>query len=378
MKRLKWVIKEIIKYVGIRCMGMVVRLLYIFPIKQNRIILHSFNGKQYSCNPRTVSEYIVKHYPNQYEIIWAFNEPNKFLFLEKDGIKIVKYSSVKRIFYEATARISINNCGSYSWIPLRKNQMHINTWHAGGAYKKLQNDIFGDANRKKTAKETSHMLSSGTLFTEYMLKRTFDFKGQILPIGLPRNDVLFSEKETKKRAKKVKAFYKIRSDKFVVLYAPTWRFDGNIPQPDFNRIVDAIKVKFDRESVILVRNHTYSNNKYSNAMDVSEYMDMQDLLCAADMLITDYSSSIWDYSFTNRPCFLYVNDLSKYETDPGLCTDISKWGFPVCLNDSELYDEIISYDVNVFEKRIEEMHQYYGSFENGNATEKFCQLILES
>ena len=91
MKRLKWVIKEIIKYIGIRCMSMVVSLLYVFPIKQNRIILHSFNGKQYSCNPRSISEYIVKHYPNQYEIIWAFNEPNKFLFLEKDGIKIVKY-----------------------------------------------------------------------------------------------------------------------------------------------------------------------------------------------------------------------------------------------------------------------------------------------
>ena len=376
MKRLKWVIKEIIKYIGIRCMSMVVSLLYVFPIKQNRIILHSFNGKQYSCNPRSISEYIVKHYPNQYEIIWAFNEPNKFLFLEKDGIKIVKYRSIKRIFYEATAQISINNCGSYSWIPLRKKQMHINTWHAGGAYKKLQNDIFVDANRKKTAKETSHMLTSGTLFTKYMIQQTFNFEGEILKIGMPRNDVLFSEKDMNERAEKVKAFYKIPSDKFIVLYAPTWRFDGNIPQPDFNIITDAIKKRFDREVVIFVRNHNYSNNKCSGAVDVSEYMDMQDLLCTSDMLITDYSSSIWDYSFTNRPCFLFVNDLEKYGADPGFCTDIHNWGFPICLNNSELCDAISSFDERVFKQKMKEKHEYYGSYETGTATEKFCQLIL--
>lgn len=378
MKRLKWIIQEIVKYIGIRGMSVLVRILYAFPIKQNRIIFHSFLGKQYSCNPRAISEYIIQHYPNQYEIIWAFIETDKFKYLEKDNIKLVKYRSLKRIFYEATSKISINNCGTYSWIPLRKKQIHVNTWHAGGAYKKLQSDIFVSLNRKKTGRETSHMLSSGSLFSKYMLQQAFEFKGKVLEIGMPRNDVFFSKADIKKRTEIIKKYYQLAEEKFIVLYAPTWRFDGNIPQPDFNIIEKGIRKRFNKEAIILVRNHNYSNHKYTNSVDVSDYMDMQDLLCAADMLITDYSSSIWDYSFTNRPCFLYVNDLSKYETDPGLCTDISKWGFPVCLNDSELYDEIISYDVNVFEKRIEEMHQYYGSFENGNATEKFCQLILES
>ena len=94
------------------------------------------------------------------------------------------------------------------------------------------------------------------------------------------------------------------------------------------------------------------------------------------MLITDYSSSIWDYSFTNRPCFLFVNDLEKYGADPGFCTDIHNWGFPICLNNSELCDAISSFDERVFKQKMKEKHEYYGSYETGTATEKFCQLIL--
>lgn len=376
MKRLIWIIKELIKFAAIRILSILVRVLYIFPIKKNRIILHSFNGKQYSCNPRAISEYISANYPGCYEIIWAFNEPEKFCFLEKEGIKIVNYHSFKRVFYEATSSISINNCGSYSWIPLRKGQFHINTWHAGGAYKKLQDDVFASLNRKKTGNETSHMISSGQRFTDYMLKQTFDFHGTILEIGMPRNDIFFNKEKMESHSIKVRKYYKVSKEQFLVLYAPTWRFDGNIPCPNFDMIKDAIQQRFKKDAVIMVRNHNYSDNNYLGTINASEYPEMQELLCTADILITDYSSSIWDYSFTYKPCFLYVNDLDKYTKDPGFFTDIHTWGFPVCLNDQQLYDNIISFEEKEFYKQIYEQHQYFGSFETGRATEEFCKIIF--
>ena len=104
----------------IRILRVFMTVLHIFPIKQNRIILNSYTGTQYSCNPKYITEAILKRFPDKYEIIWTFKEPDKFQFLEEKGIKVVKYASIKRFYYEATAKVSINNIGSYSWQPIRR------------------------------------------------------------------------------------------------------------------------------------------------------------------------------------------------------------------------------------------------------------------
>lgn len=376
MKRFSYVIKEIIKSIGVDCISVLIRMLYIIPIKENRIFAHSFGGKQYSCNPRAFTEYVLEHYPSRYEIIWAFKEPKKWKYLEGKGIRIVKYNSFKRIVLEVTSKVSINNCGSYSWMPLRKKQYHVNTWHAGGAYKMLQNDFFAEKNRKKTGRQTTHMLSSGKKFTQCTIEREFDFHGDILNIGMPRNDRFFNKKIVQQYNRLVRKRYNIQDSAFIVLYAPTWRFDGIIPCPNMQNILIAVKERFKREPVLMLRNHNYSDIKNENAVDVTTYPDMQDLLCAADMLITDYSSSIWDFSFTGKAGFLYVTDLDKYEKDPGLFTDINEWGYPVCRNDQELIQAILDFDEKENQQRIQRKHEYFDSYESGCATSRLCDVLL--
>lgn len=376
MNMQSWVKKEKIKTLKIKCVRFVIRALYFLPIKKNRIVFFSFEGKQYSCNPKAISEYIETTYPGRFEIIWAFNNTNKHKYLEKHGIKVVKYKSIKRILLQITAKYSINNTGSYSWLPVRKGQHHINTWHAGGAYKRLQHDPNTDYNRKLTAKETTLMISSCKLFTKYNLWEQFSYRGKLLNIGMPRNDILFNKEAMDNKSALVRKKYKIDIKSMVVLFAPTWRYDGNIPCFDIKKVKSFLEEKYGTEVVVMVRNHSLSDKKYNESLDVSDYEDMQDLLCTADILITDYSSSIWDYSFTYKPCFLYVPDLDKYTAEQGFYTDIHTWGFPLCHNDDELLDMMDHYDENEFRLKMDNHHKLYGSYEKGTATKEFCERMF--
>ena len=102
---------------------------------------------------------------------------------------------------------------------------------------------------------------------------------------------------------------------------------------------------------------------------------MQDLLCAADMLISDYSSCIWDYSFTYKPCLLFVPDLKKYKSDRDFLIPIETWGFPLAETNDELVDIISDLDQNEFNDSMCYHHKLLGSYEKGIATEQICSII---
>lgn len=375
VRKRDWYIKETAKYLLIRLLQIGIRILYVIPVNSRRIVFHSYVGKQYSCNPRAITEYLLENYPDKYEIIWFFRDPDQYHYLKEKNIRVVKYFSIKRIILEVTARASINNCGSFNWIPVRKSQLHVNTWHGGGCYKKLSSESFIDITRELTASQTSHMISSSKFFSDYVVRREFQFKREILEIGMPRNDIFFDEKRIQERNTKVRKKYRVGSDKTIILYAPTWRFDTEIVCPDFDSVREAVRKWSGKDAVLFSRGHHYLKQILEDSIDTTDYPDMQDLLCAADILITDYSSSIWDYSFTYRPCFLYAADVDEYIEKRGFDKDIYTWGFPVCKSDKELYDAIVNFDQEDFREKMEKHHRELGSFENGRAAEEFCSFL---
>ena len=376
MKKETWEWKERIKRVAIRAVRGMIRVTYVLPVRDRRVFIYSYGGAQYACNPRAVSEYLVREHPGEYEVIWAFQDPERFAFLREQGIQLVQYRSLQRLICQVTAKYCINNSGGFSWNPRRKGQYHINTWHAGGAYKRLQHDAGADTNRRLTARETSHMISSCALFTKYNIREQFGFQGTVLEIGMPRNDVFFAPERMAERNREVRRSCGIPEDSLIVLFAPTWRYDGQIPEPDYDVLSKSVREKWGRDAVILVRNHSLSRKNYAGMKDVTDYGDMQDLLCAADLLITDYSSAIWDYSLTGRPCFLFVPDLEKYTEEQGFYTDIRGWGFPLCRDDRELREAILSFDSTAHRARMEKHQQDFGSFERGDAARRFCEAVF--
>ena len=117
-------------------------------------------------------------------------------------------------------------------------------------------------------------------------------------------------------------------------------------------------------------------NRHNRVIDVSSYVDMQELLAASDVLITDYSSSMWDFSFTGRPCFIYANDLSSYKMERNFHTPIDEWPFPLAERNEELKSNILNFDQHDYECKVRQHHEELGSYENGNASFELCNIIM--
>lgn len=369
--------RDFVKYIGIFFIRVIVRFFYVVPIKEERIMVSCYLGTQYAGNPKVISEYIQKLGEGKYEIIWAFKNKNHFAFLKDSGIRIVGYYSLKRLFLEATAKYCIDNAaGCYAWFPLRKGQYHIDTWHGGGCYKTdgvlEKRGVFALKRLLFNIQETTHMISSSSFFSQETLRKALLYKGRILEIGMPRNDILFASEKHAGIRQKIAAIYHLDMYKIWVLYAPTWREKGDVCDPDVEQLKKAVAARFGTEALFLKRTHKFMEPHTRQSMtDVTDYADMQDLLCACDILITDYSSSLWDFSFTFKPCFIYAPDAEAYQYNRGFYRDIHTWGFPVCEDDEELFHAVARFDEQAHKKNMEKHHKELGSFEKGNAAESF-------
>ncbi len=374
---------ELIKY----CLAFIIKLSWnilapFVPIKKGRIVFDSYLGSQYSCNPKALYEYLLNKDADSFEFIWAFSEPEKYDFLSKNkNTKICKYRSLKHKFYSFSAQMIVFNFHRTNEMPSRNGQIRLQTWHGGGCYKKTGKGIGYNSAihnwvlERQSKYDITHYVSSSQFFTDEVIHFQYGFYGNVLNIGMPRNDILFSSNEEVRSY--VRSELNIPNGTFAVLYAPTYRDNGTPLAPlDIAELSDSIKKRFGRDTVVLIRAHRFSRNyDFENAVDVSDYPDMQELLIACDMLISDYSSSIWDFSFTEKPCLLYTPDLENYEKIRGFDRDIHSWGFPVCKDNEELQNSILSFDENQFKCSMNKHHKDLGSFETGTACEQIYKLL---
>ena len=369
------------------CKRLFTKLFWIVPLKSNKIFFSSYEGKQYACNPKAVYEEL-KNEKKSYCYIWEYNSysiPDEL----KQNVTIVKHNSLSYFFHLLTAKYIITNSGISAAISLRKKQVCVNTWHGGGAYKKVgavvDEKINGTDCKELAimAKQTSYFLSSSREFTNVMEKSTFISQNKFLNIGMPRNDIFFLPLKMEILRKKVRDYYNLSDDKKVVLFAPTYRGkSGNMHYstliPDIDNLTKALKNKFGGEWMVLYRSHYYKTTVENNPLviDVSEYQDMQELLCLADVLITDYSSCIWDYSLIFRQCFLFVPDLEEYENERGgFYTQISSWPGIICKNDEELANKIFCYNRTEYIQKVESHHSSLVSYDKGTATKQLLRVL---
>jgi len=359
--------------------------MYIFPVKKNRIMFNSYSGRQYSCNPKAISEYLEQNYPGKYEIVWTFRGPENHKELADRGIKLCKTRSLKHFYYKLTSKVAVCNGTWGSEIPERKGQYDINTWHGGGGgYKRLYAQA-KDMNPIKLrwymldASRYSLMLASSETSLKNTVRKSLGHNGDALG-GTARNDILVNKNRDDLYIS-VKEKLGMSVDEKLVLYAPTFRKEKPAENYDIdlNVVTNALKKRFGGKWRPAVRFHYYIASQMATSnpsiINASDYPDMQELLYIADCVITDYSSLIWDYSLAYRPCLLYCTDLSYYENKRDFNKPIRTWGFPVCENNTELIDAILNFDENDFYKSMVKHHSENGSFEEGHTTEDVCRII---
>ena len=223
------------------------------------------------------------------------------------------------------------------------------------------------------------VLTSSATSLRTNARMAMKYKGIVLG-GTPRNDMLIN-RDRPDVNERVREYFNIPTEINIALYAPTWR-DGAEKKDfdiDYKGLKGTLEKKFGGQWVILRRFHWMAAEFFSDTsrdyIKAESYPDMQELLYAIDVLISDYSSSIWDFSFTGKPCFLLCFDLEKYKDERDFYNPINTWGFPVAQNNSELMNNILEFDQNLYVEAMKEQHIKNTSFESGHSTENVCKII---
>lgn len=197
--------------------------------------------------------------------------------------------------------------------------------------------------------------------------------------GLPRNDILVNGSD---KIKHIKKSLNIVDEK-ILLYAPTFRRDSTTEL--FN--ADLIHVKEKLEKItkfkwkVLLRLHPFisdfSNDvlKDKSVIDVTNYMDLSELLLITDYLISDYSSLMFDYAITFKPVQIYAPDFDKYISNDGITLEKDEIPFFISRDNKELLNNIEKFDEEYYIKTLKEFFKNQGLNETGKASEKIVELI---
>lgn len=353
-------------------------LLHVFwclPIKQRRIVFICYNCTQYSCNPKYISEYLHIHYPDLYELIW-FYTTNDIRDEIPEYVAKYKKNSLKYFISLMTADVVISNVTLPRVVPFRKKQCKINTWH-GTAFKGDKNKHGNDYNR------FDYFLAENLLTCNvFNRKDSFNYKGKIEKIGMPRNDILIRGDIDIKKA--IYDELGIPYTDKLILYAPTFRESEGTEcfDIDLGALIKTLSLKDSSNWRVLFRYHHMQENKVyiEGGIDVTSYPDMQRLLIAADILITDYSSTMWDFSLTGKQVILYATDIDRYinEERGEFYYPIEKLPFPIARNNTELQNIGLLFDKKTYDKEVARYHRELGRFNyQGDATQKFVKKFLE-
>lgn len=375
-------VKRICFAIGACCIRALTSFFNIFPLQKKRIMFYSFNGKYFNDNPRELYAALAEHSEDGYEFVWSFRNPEEHRRQFPDSTKLVKFRSLKHYYYMKTSKIVVYNVHEEGEVARRKRQFYIQTWHASNGYKNLKT-----SNKKIDRmidhlhhKNYSYVCSGCKSMEDRRVRESMQFKGEVIR-GTPRMDQIINCSQSSTREELCREL-QIPDYVKLLIFAPTWkenRSDINYGL-DYEVLRQCLTNKFGGEWYILVRFHPnvkaqreWDYGKY--VINVTNYPEMQKLLCASDVMISDYSSCVWDFSFTYRPCFLFLPNFEEIGGNDILEIPIEKWGFPYCYSMEELKTRISEFDYEVYSTNISNHHKIMGSYEDGNATNRAVALI---
>ena len=382
MLLLKSILRTLKKYIYIF-------LYYIFrtfPIQEKKIFLQNFNGKGYGDSPKYIAEEIIKR-KLDYKLVWAVNSKSSSDFPHK--IKKISYKSIRSIFHEVTSKIWIDNCRKQIYVRKRKNQYYIQTWHGGpNVLKKIEKDVESTLNPYyiSQAKHDSSLIDL-FLSSEKNKKNYYEsamwYSNEVFDCGSPADDIFFLNCENIKE--KIYSHYSLNKTTKIIFYAPTFRntFNTENYNLDFSSILDFLRKKTNEKWVFFVRLHPNISDKeniitYNNSIiNTTKYNDVQELLFSSDILISDYSGVILEFSMMKKPVFLYANDYDAYINERDFYYDLFSLPYPVAKTNSELLDNISNFDNDKYQKSLDAFFKKINLADDGNASRKVVDRIIQ-
>lgn len=370
--------------------GWIVVLFHIFhilPIKKNRVVFCNVWG--YGDNAKYIAQQLafkVRNHKAKAELIFITNHPT--LAHAPKEIKIVRTNSVTAVFALATAKVWVDSNRKEAYIRKRKGQYYIQTWHGGIPLKKIEGDCenyLGETyveRAKWDSAMTDLYLSNGGFCSE-MYRRAFWYTGEILECGTPRMDRLLRGKA--KGKEKIRKQYDLSLEEKIAIYAPTYRsqMDSDGYLKELSKIAETLSKRFQIPFVLLVRLHPLCAGQaegieYGGTVkNANAACDFYELLEAADVLITDYSNTMFEAAMAGKYVFLYVKDQKEYEKERGLYFKIEELPFPYAVREDKLREEIMEFKEENYRKKVEQFLGKLKVQETGKAAELAAERILK-
>lgn len=382
------------------------RYYFFTEIDENLVLFESFHGKSYSDSPKALYlEMLNNEIYKNYKFVWSFNDPKDKILYFKDLKRTILVRRNSSEYYKcyASAKYWILNSLLNDSIVKKNKQIYVQCWH-GTPFKRLGFDLLNYnsnvLNTKKEfefkyqsdAKKYDYMLSSskfcsGKLISAFNLKQINKEK-VIIEKGYPRNDFLFQY--TNNDIENIKKQLNIKSNKKVILYAPTWRDNQHSAEIGYTYKLDIDFDKLQKEIgdkyIILFRAHYFIANsfdfeKYDGFIyDVSNVDDINYLYILSDLLITDYSSCFFDYANLRRPILFFMYDLDEYKNSlRGFYIKLKCLPGPIIKDSKKLLKELKKIDSywNVYSNKYHKFNRKFNYLDNSNASSRVLRTILE-
>ena len=388
-------IRLLLMPLAFKCYRIIYYFFNLLPVK-DKVVATTMRGRKFSDNPRFVLEELHKRRPDL-DIVWFVDD--RYKYDVPSWVRAVPYyksGMLKRIYEMATAKVWINSHMFEVFVQKKKNQLFIQTFHGGVVLKKIYLDIPGYKRHGvayeelvRTSKMTDLFISNSD-FNDGLIRRAFGYKGKIFKCGFPRNDELIRPKNDSRKIVREKLGL---DGKKIFLYAPTFRdsferthiVDYSVYNVDFNNVHKALTETFGGNWVILVKFHPIMQNYiksdsyfvYDFVKNVTDYVNMQELLASSDFVMTDYSSSIFDSAIAGIPGFTIGLDYEKYMSDRDVYFKLEELPFPFAKTNEELVNNIRKFNVEHYNKKWESFKKDIGLNENGHGSERIAEVICQ-
>lgn len=352
-----------------------------------QIVYNSFNGR-YSDSPAAVHRALLRR-GDAHEHVWLCDPDRDGGFPPGTATRQIYTSSAVEALESADMVISDSHL-EMDWVK-RPGARYVQTWH-GTPLKRVHADILspppGVLERLSLDVDRWDMLLSPNRHSTAALRSAFRWQGAVLEAGLPRNDVLLGAEAGRIR-RRVRDALGLRDGQTVVLYTPTFRDDVFARQgaraATAPELGDIVTEGLNQNCVILVRLHYKLTGRailpeHPAVRDVSAHPDVAELYLAADAMVTDYSSTMFDFAVTGKPLIFYTYDLEHYRDElRGFYFELSTQApGPLVRTQQQLLDSLR--DLSGLTRRYADA---YGRFQetfchldDGHATQRFLDHLI--
>ena len=289
----------------------------------------------------------------------------------------------KGIYHLATSRYIIvdNDFLFLAATPLKPEAKCIQLWHATGSIKSFGRFRRKSPHYKKAFERMDYIVTGSELMTSFY-KDAFNGteNDQFITSGIPRTDFFYNEPAREAIKKQLVVDYPLIKEKKVILYAPTYR-EYELDQARFEKHLEKLYRELKQDYVVFLSLHPKDDMVYKNKYpgfiyNVTSYPNINEIAIVSDLLVTDYSPILFEYSLLHKPIIFYAFDLEEFQEARQLT--INYEGFvpgPLVKTNTELIKKIKenNFDINIVEKFSKEWNEY----SNGESSSNLIKFLYK-